>query len=118
MDVATENDVPVREEQNVAQRLNINYKSIPIGRMENTEIKMKNFSRHNVETSLYLLMLLTDDSTIIQENQGKCLSMEQLKNEPSFTYLPLSQSTLMTKCVAEQVLINWWEILGNLLFGC
>ena len=66
-DVVTENYVPVSHEQNVAQRLKSKLKSTPSGCTENTEIKMKNFSRRNVETSPYLLMMLIGDSTIIHE---------------------------------------------------
>ena len=40
-DVATENDVSVSHEQNVAQRMNSKQESIPIGCIENTENKRR-----------------------------------------------------------------------------
>ena len=70
----------------------------------------KNFNRRNVETSLYLRVMLIDDSTII--HQIKCLIMERVGNELTSTYIPNCQSTLMTKCVAEQILEKWLGIVS------
>ena len=112
-DVATEIDVPVSEEQHVTQRRNSNHKFIPIECIENTENKRRNFSHRNVETSLYLHMMLVDDSTIIRERQIKCLKIERLGNEFTLTYIPRGQSTLMTNCVAEQILGKWLGIVST-----
>ena len=103
-DVATKNDVSVSKEQNAAQRLSSPYKSPPIGCKESIEHKRKNSSRRNVGNSLYLLMMIMDDSIISSERQIESLSMERLENELSLTYLPCGQSTLMRKYVAEQIL--------------
>ena len=51
--------------------------------------------------------MMMDDSIIAPERQIESLSMEQLENELSLTYLPRGQSTLMRKNVAEQILANW-----------
>ena len=114
-DVATENDVSVSKEQNVAQRLSSPYKSPPIGCKENIEHKEKNSSRRNVGNSLYLLMMIMDDSIISSERQIESLSMERLENELSLTYLPRGQSTLMRKYVAEQILGNCLETFSTYL---
>ena len=103
-DVATKNDVSVSKEQNAAQRLGSPYKSPPIGCKESIEHKGKISSRRNVGNSLYLLMMIMDDSIISSERQIESLSMERLENELSLTYLPRGQSTLMRKYVAEQIL--------------
>ena len=103
-DVATKNDVSVSKEQNAAQRLSSEHKSPPIGCKENIEHKEKNSSRRNVGNSLYLLMMIMDDSIISSERQIESLSMERLENELSLTYLPRGHSTLMRKYVAEQIL--------------
>ena len=50
-----------------------------------------------------------DGSIIAPERQIESLSMEQLENELSLTYLPRGQSTLMRKYVAEQILGNCLE---------
>ena len=105
-DVATKNDVPVSKEQNAAQRLSSPYKSPPIGCKESIEHKRKNSSRRNVGNSLYLLMMMMDDSIISPERQIESLSMERLENELSLPYLPCGQSTLMREYVAEQILGN------------
>ena len=110
-DVATENDVSESKEQNAAQRLSSKYKSPPIGCKESIEHKGKKFSRRNVGNSLYLLMMMMmmmmDDSTISLERQIDCSNMKQLENQFCLIYFPRSHSTLMRKCVAEQILANW-----------
>ena len=65
--VATENNVSVSIEQNVAQRLNSKHEFFPIGCIETTENKDKDFSCCNIEESLYLLNMMMDDSTSFQE---------------------------------------------------
>ena len=105
--VATKNDVPVRKELSVVQRLSLKHESFPIGCTENSEHKGKNFSRRNVANSLHLLIMMMDDSTTFQEEQIQNRIMERSENEFSLTYLPRSQSSLMRKCVAEQILGNW-----------
>ena len=114
-DVATKNDVSVSKEQNAAQRLSSPYKSPPIGCKESIEHKRKNSSRRNVGNSLYLLMMIMDDSIISPERQIESLSMERLENELSLTYLPCGQSTLMRKYVAEQILGNCMETFSTYL---
>ena len=86
-DVATKNDVSVSKEQNAAQRLSSPYKSPPIGCKDNIEHKEKNSSRRKVGNSLYLLVMMMDDSIISPERQIESLSMERLENELSLTYL-------------------------------
>ena len=112
-DVATKNDVSVSKEQNAAQRLSSPYKSPPIGCKESIEHKRKNSSRRNVGNSLYLLMMIMDDSIISSERQIESLSMERLENELSLTYLPRGQSTLMRKYVAEHILGNCMETFST-----
>ena len=112
-DVATKNDVSVSKEQNAAQRLSSEHKSPSIGCKENIEHKEKNSSRRNVGNSLYLLMMIMDDSIISSERQIESLSMERLENELSLTYLPRGQSTLMRKYVAEQILGNCMETFST-----
>ena len=112
-DVATKNDVSVSKEQNAAQRLISEHKSSPIGCKESIEHKRKNSSRRNVGNSLYLLMMIMDDSIISFERQIESLSMERLENELSLTYLPRGQSTLMRKYVAEQILGNCMETFST-----
>ena len=112
-DVATKNDVSVSKEQNAAQRLSSEHKSPPIGCKENIEHKEKNSSRRNVGNSLYLLVMMMDDSIISPERQIESLSMERLENELSLTYLPRGQSTLMRKYVAEQILGNCMETFST-----
>ena len=114
-DVATKNDVSVSKEQNAAQRLSSQHKSIPIGYKESIEHKRKNSSRRNVGNSLYLLVMMMDDSIISSERQIESLSMERLENELSLTYLPCGQSTLMRKFVAEQILGNRLETFSTYL---
>ena len=114
-DVATKNDVSVSKEQNAAQRLSSEHKSPPIGCKESIEHKRKNSSRRNVGNSLYLLMMIMDDSIISSERQIESLSMERLENELSLTYLPCGQSTLMRKYVAEQILGNCLETFSTYL---
>ena len=111
--VATKNDVSVSKEQNAAQRLSSPYKSSPIGCKESNEHKEKNSSRRNVGNSLYLLVMMMDDSIISPERQIESLSMERLENELSLTYLPRGQSTLMRKYVAEQILGNCMETFST-----
>ena len=86
--VALENDLPVSKEQIVAKRLNSKNKSIPVGCIENTENKKKNFSRRNVEKSLYLLIMMMDGLTTFQEYQIQNRSMKRLEYELSLTYPP------------------------------
>ena len=105
----------VSKELNVVQRLKLKYKSIPIGCADDTEKRRKNFSRRKVENSLYLLMIMMDDSTTLQEEQIQNRNMERSENELVLAYLPRSQSTLMTKCAAKQILGNWLEIFLNFL---
>ena len=112
-DVATKNDVSVSKEQNAAQRLSSEHKSPPIGCKENIEHKGKNSSRRNVGNSLYLLVMMMDDSIISPERQIESLSMERLENELSLTYLPRGPSTLMRKYVAEQILGNCMETFST-----
>ena len=114
-DVATKTDVSVSKEQNAAQRLSSEHKSPPIGCKESIEHKRKNSSRRNVGNSLYLLMMIMDDSIISSERQIESLSMERLENELSLTYLPCGQSTLMRKYVAEQILGNCMETFSTYL---
>ena len=57
--------------------------------------------------------MMMDDSIISPERQIKSLSMEQLENELSLTYLPCGQSTLMRKYVAEQILANCMETFST-----
>ena len=113
LDVGTKNDRPVRKELNVVQRLSSKYKSILMGGTENIEHKGKTFSRRYVGNSLYLLMMMMDDSTTFQEEQNKCTKISE--NELVLTYLQRSQSTLMRKCVAEQILGNWLETFSTYL---
>ena len=114
-DVATKNDVSVSKEQNAAQRLSSEHKSPPIGCKENIEHKEKISSRRNVGNSLYLLMMIMDDSIISSERQIESLSMERLENELSLTYPPRGHSTLMRKYVAEQILGNCLETFSTYL---
>ena len=111
-EVATESDVSEREEQNIARRLSSKHTSFPIGCTECTENYKKVFSRCNVEKSLYLLILMMDDSTTFQEGWIHDKIMERLKNELS-DMSPRGQSLLMMKCVAEQILGNWLDILST-----
>ena len=112
-DVATENDVSESTELNVVQRLSLKHKSTPIGCKENIEHAGKNSSRRNVGNSLYLLVMMMDDSIISPERQIESLSMERLENELSLTYLPRVHSTLMRKYVAEQILGNCMETFST-----
>ena len=114
-DVATKNDLPEKKKQNAAQRLRLQLKSLPIGCKESIEHKGKNFSRRNVGNFLYLLVMMMDDSIIAPERQIESLSMEQLENELSLTYLIRGQSTLMRKYVAEQILGNCLETFSTYL---
>ena len=41
--------------------------------------------------------------------------MERSKNELFLTFVPRGQSTLMTKCVAPQILRNWLDIFSTYL---
>ena len=114
-DVATKNDVSVSKEQNAALRLSSQHKSPPIGCKESLEHKRKNSSRRNVGNSLYLLVMMMDDSIISSERQIEGLSMERLENELSLTYLPCGQSSLIRKYVAEQILGNCLETFSTYL---
>ena len=114
-DVATKNDVSVSKEQNAALRLSSQHKSPPIGCKEILEHKRKNSSRRNVGNSLYLLVMMMDDSIISSERQIEGLSMERLENELSFTYLPCGQSSLIREYVAEQILGNCLETFSTYL---
>ena len=97
------------------QRLTSKHKSLPVRCTDETENKGKNFRRRNLGNCLYLLMMMIDGSTTSLERQMECLSMDRLENEISLTYLPRSQSTLMRKCVAEQILGNWLETFSTYL---
>ena len=66
-DVAPENEVSVSKDQKVAMRLNSKPNSIPIGCTENIEHKRKHFSRRNVGNSLFLPIMMMDDSATFQE---------------------------------------------------
>ena len=114
-DVATKNDLPKNKKQNAAQRLSSQLKSPPIGCKESIEHKGKNSSRRNVGNCLYLLVMMMDDSIIAPERQIESFSMERLENELSLTDLPRSQSTLMTECVANQILGNCLETFSTYL---
>ena len=59
--------------------------------------------------------MIIDDSIISPERQIESLSMEQLENELSLTYLPRGQSTLMRNYVAEQILGNCLETFSTYL---
>ena len=74
-EVATKNDVSVSKEHNATQRLSSQYKSPPIG-CKSIEHKGKNSSRRNVGNSLYLLVMMMDDSIISPESQNECSSTE------------------------------------------
>ena len=115
VDEATKNDVSLSKELNVVQRLSLKHKSIPIGYTENIEHKEKNSSRCNVGNSLYLLVMMMDDSKIAAERQIESLSMEQLENELTLIYLPRGQSTLMRNNVAEQILGIWLKTFSTYL---
>ena len=101
-----ENDMPVSKELNVDQRLSSKNKSIPIGCIENTENKKKNFSRCNVEKSLNLLIMMMDNSTTFQEEQIQHKIMERLDNELFLIYRPHGQSVLTSKYGLKK----WLEI--------
>ena len=119
LDVATENDVSQSRMQNVVQRLSSEYKFFPIGCTENIGNKRKNFDSPNFGNSLYLLIMIMDDSTTFQEEQIQNRVMKRLENELSLTYIHLP--TLMRKCVAEQILGNWLKTFSTYLelyFGC
>ena len=77
--------------------------------------KEKNSSRRNVGNSLYLLVMMMDDSIIFSERQIESLRMERLENELSWTYLPRGQSTLMRNNAAEQILGNCLETFSTYL---
>ena len=69
-EIATEIDVSVSKEQTVAQQLSSKHKSNPSGCTVNTEYKREDFSRCNdVGNSVYLLILMMDDSTTFQKEQ-------------------------------------------------
>ena len=105
--IATDTDVSESQERNLALQLSSKRKYSTIRCTENTEIKGKNFSGRNVETSLYLLILLLDDSRTFQEEQILNRILERLENEPFLACLPHGQSTLTRKCVAEHILGKW-----------
>ena len=67
--VATENDVPESREPSVVPLLGSKYISIPIGCTEITEHKGGNFSCRNVGSSLHLLIMMMDDSTMFPREQ-------------------------------------------------
>ena len=115
LDVATEIDVFESKRQNLVQRLSSKHKSILIGCTENTENKVKDFSRCNVGNSLHFFIMMIDDSTALQEEEIQHSIMERLVNELSLTYIPRGQSTLMMKCVAEQILRSWLKTFSTYL---
>ena len=86
-----------------------------MGCAENIEHKVKNFSRRNVEYSPYLLIMMIDDSTTLQEEQIQNRIMERSENELVLTYLPRGQSIVLRKGAAEQILGNWLEIFSTYL---
>ena len=106
-DVATENDLLESRPQNIPQLLSSTYKSIPMGCIEITEHKGRNFPCRNVGSSLYLLNMMMDDLTMFQEEQIQNKVMGRLENEFCLICPPHGQSILMKKCVAEQILENW-----------
>ena len=112
MDVATEIEASVSKVQNVAERLDSKPKFIPIGCIEKAGNKRKHLSRSNVEKSLYLQIKMMDDSTNFQEGRTQNRIMKRVQNEHALTYLQRGQSTLMMRCVAEQILGNLLEILS------
>ena len=114
-DVATKNDVSVSKEQNAALRLSSQPKYPPIGSKESIEHEGKISSRRNVGNSLYLLVMMMDDSIISSDRQIESLSMERLENILSLTYLPRGQSTSMRKYLAEQILGNYLETFSTYL---
>ena len=114
-DVATKNDLPEKKKQTAAQRLSSQFKSPPNGCKESIEHKGKNSCRRNVGNSLYLLVMMMDDSIIAPERQIESLSMEQLENELSLTYFSRGQSTLIRKYVTEQILGNCLETFSTYL---
>ena len=57
--------------------------------------------------------MMMDDSTTVKEEQIQNMSMKRLEKELALTYIPRGQSMLMMKCVAEQILGNWLEILST-----
>ena len=63
LEVASEIDVPVSKGQNVAQLLKPKPKINPIGYIEITENKKKDFSRCIVEKARHQLVMVMDDST-------------------------------------------------------
>ena len=75
-------------EQNVAQQLSLKRELLPIECTENTETKRKNFSRRNGGKSLYLLIMMLDDSTAFHEEQIQSRNMEGSENELVLTYPP------------------------------
>ena len=113
-DVATKNDVSESKEQNISQRLSLKHKSLPIGCTENTKNKGEDFSRRSVEKSLFLWMMMMDDSRNSHKRQIDCLSMKRLENQFCLIYLPGSHATSMRKCVAEQIIANWPTFLAYL----
>ena len=113
--VATKNDLPEKKKQNAAQRLSSQLKSLLLDAKRALNTKEKNSSRRNVGNSLYLLVMMMDDSIISSERQIESLSMERLENELSLTYLPRGHSTLMRKYVAEQILGNCLETFSTYL---
>ena len=56
--------------------------------------------------------MMMDYLTTFQEDRIQYRIMERLENENLLTGLPHGQSTLMTKCVAQQILGNWLEIFS------
>ena len=113
--VATKNDVSVSKELNVVQQLSLKHKSFTIRFTDDTENKSKHFSRRNVGSSLYPMLMMIDVLTTFLERQIECLSRDRLANENNLTYFLHSQSTLMRNCVAEQILGNWLETLSTYL---
>ena len=90
-----------------------------MGCTEITEHKGRNVSCRNVGSPLFLLIMMMDDSTTFQEEQIQNKNMGRSENELCLTCLPRGQSTLMRKCVAEQILGNWLEtILTKLEISC
>ena len=105
----------VSKEQNAAQRLSSQHKTAPIGRKGSIEHKGKDASLCNVGNSLYLFVMMMDDSIIAPERLIESLSMEQLENELSLTYLSRGLPILMRKYVAEQILGNCLETFSTYL---
>ena len=84
-----------------------------MGCTEITEHKGRNSSCRNVGSSLYLLIMMMDDSTMFQEEHNQKNIMGRLENEFCLTCLPHGESVLLRKCLAEQTLGNWLKTFST-----